>query len=79
MDAVLSISAVMTGGRGIFFNSLDLRCKTREAKLSADPNSDLLAMWNLIKHWYRCEDYEDARDFCNDYNLSYKSLRFNEG
>ncbi|KAK3889326.1 hypothetical protein Pcinc_006676 [Petrolisthes cinctipes] len=79
VDAALAISAVMTGGRGIFFNSLDHRSKTRKSKLSADPNSDLLAMWNIIKKWHECEGYRDALDFCNDHNLNNKSLRFNEG
>uniref|UniRef100_A0A0P4W1J7 RNA helicase n=1 Tax=Scylla olivacea TaxID=85551 RepID=A0A0P4W1J7_SCYOL len=79
VDPVLSISAVLTGGRGIFLSSIDLRTKTREVKVEADPTSDLLAMYSLQKEWRLYDNYADKLDFCNDKNLSYRYVKFSEG
>nr|XP_045581846.1 ATP-dependent RNA helicase DHX30-like [Procambarus clarkii] len=79
LDAVLTISAVLTSGRGIFHNSIELRAKIRETKFKFDSTSDLLAMLELFKDWNEQKYYNDKLFFCNDHNLSHRSLLFNQG
>ncbi|KAG7178043.1 ATP-dependent RNA helicase DHX30-like [Homarus americanus] len=79
VDAALTITAVLTSGRGIFHNSIELRSMIRETKAKADPTSDLLAILELIKEWNELEYYEDKLLFCNDNNISHRSLLFNQG
>lgn len=79
LDAVLTISAILTSGRGIFHNSIDLRTDIRKAKVKFDPASDLLAMLELVQKWNEQEFYEDKLLFCNNHNLSHRSLLFNQG
>lgn len=79
VDPVLSISAMMSGGRGVFHNSIDLRAKNRLVKLAADPTSDLLALYGLQQGWRLCDGYEEKLYYCNDRNLSHRYLRFSDG
>lgn len=70
---------MMSGGRGVFHNSIDLRAKNRKVKLAADPTSDLLALYNLQQEWRLCDDYEEKLNYCNERNLSHRYLRFSDG
>lgn len=78
-ESVLSISAAMSGGRGIFHNSIDMRSEVRKTKANVNPTSDLLAMLGLIQQWEDINYYKDSINFCNDHNLSHRGLSFNNG
>ncbi|XP_071533503.1 ATP-dependent RNA helicase DHX30-like isoform X2 [Panulirus ornatus] len=79
LDAVLTISAILSGGRGIFQKNIEMRARIRAAKVKVNPTSDLLAMLELVKEWKELESYSEKILFCNDHNLIHRSLLFNEG
>ncbi|KAK7080787.1 mitochondrial large ribosomal subunit assembly, partial [Halocaridina rubra] len=79
VDPVLSISAALSSGRGIFQSTIEKRSEIREIKSSTDPSSDLLALIGLIRQWEELGSYRNSIDFCNERNLSHRGLLFNSG
>ncbi|CAL4179424.1 unnamed protein product [Meganyctiphanes norvegica] len=74
LEPVLSICTLLSTGQGIFRGSLESRSENRLVKVGECPESDLLALYNILKRWENIETYNEQIKYCNANRLSHRSL-----